>query len=251
MKNEYLISVIIPAYNRGYVIEEALDSIFNQGISGIQVIVIDDGSTDDTAQIIQKYPAEITYHYQENQGPSVARNTGLALAKGSYISFLDSDDIFEPKKFEKELKLFQQYPEVETIISDAELWLFNQRLERSGLHKDLKFGKTPFLLSNYSELWQSGIISPTCCHTFKRASLDKLAEPFFDPTLTTWEDWDFSIKLYHHTTTLVFPEVTAIVRRFDDNTRGDRHIPGMEQTPSQVQSSKKFKAIVSQRLATL
>lgn len=251
MKNNYLISVIIPTYNRGFIIQEALDSIFNQGISDLQVIVIDDGSTDNTKEVLAGYLEQITYVYQENQGQSVARNVGIELAQGTYICFLDSDDIFVEGAFKKKLALFEQYPEVETIISDAKFWLFNKATEESGLHPELKSCSKPTLLSEFPTYWHLGIIAATCCHIIKTEVLDSIKTPFFDPSISSWEDWDFFSKVYFHSTTLVFPEVTAYVRRFNDNTRKKRHIPGIKLTETQEVAMHKNRDIVAKKVAVL
>lgn len=251
MEDEYKISVIIPSYNRGYVIKEAIDSVFYQDIPNIQVIVIDDGSTDNTQEVLSSYYDKITYVYQQNQGQSVARNLGIDLAKGKYICFLDSDDIFLKGKFKTELALFKQYPEVNSIITDAKFWLLNNYTEQSGLHPKLKSYSHPDLLSNFPSYWHYGIIAATSCHNFKREILSKLTRPFFDPTLPTWEDWDFFARLYYHSNTLVVPKVTVEVRRFSDNTRKERHIPGIKCTIDQEIFMHTYREIVTKKVATM
>ncbi|KAA1246567.1 glycosyltransferase [Aquimarina sp. RZ0] len=251
MEDEYQISVIIPSYNRGYVIKEAIDSVFQQNIPDIQVILIDDGSTDNTQEVLVPYYDKITYVYQENQGQSVARNLGIDLARGKYICFLDSDDVFTKGKFKKELALFEQYPEVDSIITDAKFWLLNKYSERSGLHPKLKSHAHPVLLSDFPAYWHYGIIAATSCHNFKRKILSNLAHPFFDPRLPTWEDWDFFAKIYHHSNTLVVPEITAEVRRFSDNTRKERHIPGIKCTIDQEIFMHTYRDIVTKKVATM
>jgi len=86
-----LISVIVPAYNRERYLGAALDSILAQNYRPIEIVVVDDGSADGTASVARSYPA-VRYIYQKNQGPVVARNTGLANCTGELISFLDADD---------------------------------------------------------------------------------------------------------------------------------------------------------------
>ena len=93
------ISLIIPTYNRANLIENTLLSVFNQTIKVDEIIVVDDGSTDNTKQILEQY--DIKYIFQENQGVSSARNTGIKRAKNEWICFLDSDDIWEHNKIEK------------------------------------------------------------------------------------------------------------------------------------------------------
>ena len=92
------ISVIIPLYNGSLLITRCLDSVFKQkGKFDLEVIVIDDGSTDNSIEIVKKYPQNITLINQENSGPAVARNKGIELAKGKYLAFLDADDYWLPE----------------------------------------------------------------------------------------------------------------------------------------------------------
>jgi glycosyltransferase involved in cell wall biosynthesis len=95
-----LVSIVIPTYNYGHYVIEAVESALAQTYSAIEIIVVDDGSTDDTRQRLAHYSDRIRYIHQENKGLSAARNTGIAAAKGEYIAFLDSDDAFHPRKTE-------------------------------------------------------------------------------------------------------------------------------------------------------
>jgi glycosyltransferase involved in cell wall biosynthesis len=90
------VSVILPTFNRARFLPDALESIFVQGVRNVQVVVVDDGSTDDTERIVAAYGERVQYVRQENGGPAAARNTGLRFAEGRFISFLDSDDVWMP-----------------------------------------------------------------------------------------------------------------------------------------------------------
>jgi glycosyltransferase involved in cell wall biosynthesis len=103
-----LVSVIIPTYNSADFIEEALESLFEQTFQDFEIIVIDDGSTDETAAILEKYGDRIVYLYQDNGGCASARNKGIRIARGKYIAFLDADDIWLPAKLEKQVLLFNK-----------------------------------------------------------------------------------------------------------------------------------------------
>ena len=99
------ISVIIPTYNRAYIIEDAIKSIMSQSCTGLEVIVIDDGSTDDTQAIVESInDPRLHYYYKSNGGVSSARNFGIAKARGQFVAFLDSDD-FWPNNFLEALLL--------------------------------------------------------------------------------------------------------------------------------------------------
>ncbi|WRH67485.1 MAG: glycosyltransferase family A protein [Planktothrix sp. GU0601_MAG3] len=111
------ISVIIPAYNCDRYVDQAVESILNQTYPADEIIIIDDGSQDNTRQVLQPYSDHIHYVYQENQGVSVARNHGLNLARGEFIVFLDADDIFLPDKLAAQLAVFQAQPHLGLVQS--------------------------------------------------------------------------------------------------------------------------------------
>ncbi|MGL6140662.1 MAG: glycosyltransferase family 2 protein, partial [Planktothrix sp.] len=111
------ISIIIPAYNCDRYIGQAVESILNQTYPADEIIIIDDGSQDNTREVLQPYSDYIRYVYQENQGVSVARNHGLNLARGEFIVFLDADDIFLPDKLAAQIAIFQAQPHLGLVQS--------------------------------------------------------------------------------------------------------------------------------------
>ncbi len=117
-----LVSVIVPVYNREKYLGFALESILKQDYSPIEVIVVDDGSTDKSAQIARSYP-QVHYVYQENQGPSGARNTGIGVAKGHYLAFLDSDDLWAENKISLQVQYLQSNPEIECCLCTVKNFL--------------------------------------------------------------------------------------------------------------------------------
>jgi glycosyltransferase involved in cell wall biosynthesis len=121
--NDPLISVIVPTYNRAYCICRTIDSVREQTHRNWEVVLVDDGSTDDTAAIIaSRYSDDprVRYLYQPNGGVSAARNAGIRAAHGDYVSFLDSDDIWEPWKLEVQLACFRTFPEVGMVWTNFE-----------------------------------------------------------------------------------------------------------------------------------
>ncbi|EJQ45586.1 Uncharacterized protein BWINRASL_05258 [Bacillus mycoides] len=108
MEQNQLVSVVIPLYNAEKYIEETLQSILDQTYKNIEVVIVDDGSKDKSTSIVknieEQYPTQIKYVHQKNQGVSVARNTGIENASGTYIAFLDSDDLWHPQKIEKQME---------------------------------------------------------------------------------------------------------------------------------------------------
>lgn len=119
----YSVSVIIPAYNNGRFIKSALESVFNQNYTEelLEVIVVDDGSTDNTREILKKYMDKIIYVYQENKGIASARNTGISYAKGEIITFLDSDDIWHEDRLLRVIEKFNERQDIEIVYHPFEL----------------------------------------------------------------------------------------------------------------------------------
>jgi glycosyltransferase involved in cell wall biosynthesis len=113
-----LISVIIPVYNRDHYLAEAIDSVLAQTYPSVELIVIDDGSTDRSAEIAQQY--SLRYHFQPNAGISAARNTGVALAKGTFLAFLDSDDIWVGDKLTKQMAALAADLTLEAVFGYAQ-----------------------------------------------------------------------------------------------------------------------------------
>src|SRR3990167_7556109 len=102
--NFLTVSIIIPAYNAGKYIKGVLENLFLQTYRNIEIIVVDDGSTDNTEQIVKAYQNRgVRYIYQQNKGVAGARNAGIKEAKGELIAFLDADDFYLPEKIEKEV----------------------------------------------------------------------------------------------------------------------------------------------------
>ena len=100
------VSVVIPAYNCAAYGGQAVDSVLHQTYTDWEIIVVDDGSQDDTRLILEQYGDRIRYIYQQNQGVSIARNRGIELARGEFIAFLDADDYFFPDKIAAQIAVF-------------------------------------------------------------------------------------------------------------------------------------------------
>ena len=123
MNNFSTIAVIIPVFNAEKFLESALESVFSQTYSSeLQVIVVDDGSTDNSSSIAKSFSG-VHYLHQANQGVSATRNAGLKVAKGEFIAFLDSDDIWKPEKLEKQVSYMEKHPEIGITGTYAENFL--------------------------------------------------------------------------------------------------------------------------------
>ena len=117
------VSVIIPTFNRAVMLQEAIESVFAQGHDDLEIVVIDDGSTDTTREMVAATYAgdeRIRYHYQANAGASAARNAGLDLSRGDYIAFLDSDDAWQPWHLALQLAGLGRYPEIGFIWTNMD-----------------------------------------------------------------------------------------------------------------------------------
>lgn len=122
-----MISVVIPAYNAAQCIGRAIDSVLSQSFSDYEIIVVDDGSTDDTAGAVSRYGSRVNYIYQDNAGDGPARNAGIAAAKGHWIAFLDADDEWLPEKLQQQTALLGRNPDLK--------WCSANRFEAVGERK--------------------------------------------------------------------------------------------------------------------
>ena len=111
------VSIVIPTYNRSMMVRRAIDSVLAQTFQDFEILVVDDGSTDDTRDALAAYPESVRYVPQANQGPAAARNHGMRLARGDYIGFLDSDDLYLPHNLEAHLRQFQANPAAGLVYS--------------------------------------------------------------------------------------------------------------------------------------
>jgi glycosyltransferase involved in cell wall biosynthesis len=115
--NVPLVSVIVPTYNAGKFIDDMVKSILNQTYQNIELIIVDDGSTDNTKNILEKYNTQIKYLYQDNQGPSEARNTGINAANGEIIAYHDADDISLPNRIAREVVFLLDNPKYSMVYT--------------------------------------------------------------------------------------------------------------------------------------
>ncbi|MBW1816027.1 MAG: glycosyltransferase [Deltaproteobacteria bacterium] len=114
---QYLISCIVPVYNGERYLGDALDSIIAQTYQSLEIIVVDDGSTDDTASVASSYGDRIRYFFQPNAGPTAARNLGLGVAQGEFVAFLDADDLWHEEKLRRQMACFEKRSELALCIT--------------------------------------------------------------------------------------------------------------------------------------
>jgi glycosyltransferase involved in cell wall biosynthesis len=179
------ISVIIPTYNRAQYITHALDSVLCQTFPDYEIIVVDDGSTDNTQDILKKYEGKIKTIRQDNQGISKTRNRGIQMAKGEYIAFLDSDDYWAPEKLKEQIQVLDSYPKVGIVY--ARMPIINKQGEKIGMKPAGVSGK------NFKELLEVWGDIPTSTVMTRRDCFDKAG--LFESSLEPMEDIDMWIRI--------------------------------------------------------
>lgn len=190
--NKPLISIITPTYNRGYIIGTTIDSVLNQTYPHWEHIVVDDGSKDDTHEIIQRFnEPRIKYFKQENKGQSVARNKGLEMAQGEWIAYLDSDNEFFPNYLEVMAQNVTSNPDAVYVIARG-----RRTLE---LYKDGKMVETIDESSDFPDTLSPKDIGLKTYHfdtngfMHSRAVIE--AGIRYDENMRSFEDWDFALQI--------------------------------------------------------
>ena len=118
-----MVSVIMPAYNSEKYVSEAIESVCNQSYQNWELLIVNDGSTDHTPQIIDKYSDKdprIKVFHRKNEGVSMARNVGLNQSRGNYVTFIDSDDVYHAERLERMVEVFEQYTDCDIVFSRHE-----------------------------------------------------------------------------------------------------------------------------------
>lgn len=190
--NSGIISIIITCYNQEHCIQITLASVLSQTYANWECIIIDDGSTDDSAKVIKQFIKEderFSYVYQDNTGVSKARNTGFTLAKGDYINFLDGDDTFLPEKLEKQLLVFDKHPEVCICICDHQY--FDDHKNTYAYYKFEPLKEKPLKQLLYG--WHNGVAFPLHAALYKRSLWKEQEVPFPTDYMDRCEDWVFNV----------------------------------------------------------
>ncbi len=197
-----MVSVIIPTYNRAALVLEAVESVLPQRVAGLEIIVVDDGSDDDTRQQLLPALSHIKYVRQEHAGVSTARNTGIGLARGEWLAFLDSDDLWQPDKLPRQMEYLAKQPEVQ-ICQTEEIWL------RNGLRWNPKnYHRKP---SGYcfGELLERCLVSPSAV-VLHRSLIEEVGG--FDEDLPACEDYDLWLRIGWRHPIGLLPEPLVIKR---------------------------------------
>ncbi len=211
-------SVIIPVYNRAEFLKIAVESVLAQDFSNFEIIVVDDGSTDNTKQVIESSPgAKIRYFYQENKGPSSARNLGIRQAKGQFLCFLDSDDRFRLNKLSAVYEYIKKYPEYK-IFHTEEVWYKN--------------GK--YLCPKKNHKKPDGYIFEKalkiCCISLSTAVIHKSVfekTGLFDENLPACEDYEFWLRASLNFPVKLIPKHLTI-KEGGRNDQQSKKIPALD-----------------------
>lgn len=211
---EPLVSVIIPTYNRSEWVTEAVRSALDQTYRRIEIIVVDDGSTDNTRDVLSKYGASIKYIYQKRSERSRARNQGFRYSRGDYIAFLDSDDQWLPTKIEKQVEILNRKPDVGLVYTGV------QFIDaRGNPHTGQIAWDVPERESLYEDLMTHNTITGTTSSVMvRRTCLDKVG--LFDELMNTCEDLDLYRRIARY---YRFYKIDLPLVRFRIHTGSTQH----------------------------
>jgi len=210
------VTVIIPTYNRADYVCEAIDSVLTQTFTDYEIIVVDDGSTDNTADLLRPLAEQglIRYIFQENRGESAARNQGIAVASGEYIAFLDSDDLFLPTKLEKQVSYLDTHPDIALVHS----WY--AKFEDGG--RDLGIRDTSrlngWIYPAYLLDWSVLMVVPAVM--VRSSVLEQVGG--FDETIRWGPDLDMWRRITRKFRIAVIPDVLCKIRVHPGNISADK-----------------------------
>jgi len=212
-----LVSVIIPTYNREKYVVEAIESVLAQTYQNFEIIIVDDGSTDGTEKILEPYRDRVVYIYQENQGPSVARNTGIRRATGQFIAFLDSDDLWLPEKLEVQVAYMETNPEVGLVHTGK---LLREERPTGPILKEWPYAE----LSRSGHIFPEMFLEPTVSTSTvvaRRECFDVAG--LFDEELTRGADHHLFLRIARHFPIGYIPRPLGVYRMHETNiTKKDR-----------------------------
>jgi glycosyltransferase involved in cell wall biosynthesis len=209
-----LVSIVIPCYNQGRYLGEAIESARRQSHQAVEVIVVDDGSTDETARVASAYP-DARYLLQRNAGTAVARNHGLRESRGVFLVFLDADDRLLPDAVARSLGYLVHHPDVAFVTGHARLMEADGSPFLVPIQEHEPAGYTALLRWNY--IWTPGVVM------YRRAALDTVG--VFDPAAGGSADYDLNIRIARRLPIACHHEVILEYRQHDANmTRDPAHM---------------------------
>lgn len=223
--NKIDLSIIIPVFNTQDYISDCLKSIMDARLENVEIIIIDDGSTDNSREIINEFSKNennILYYFQENKGQGAARNKALKLAKGDYVYFMDSDDILNPNKF-KEVFAIIKDEKLDAIFFDAESFVdseesnmddFKNKFDYTRKHSHGYFSSGEKLFNSLSK--EKKVFAPAWLYIIDRNVL--LQNELRFPTKIKYEDEVFTMSLFFHLNTCRHENIVVFRRRIRANS---------------------------------
>jgi glycosyltransferase involved in cell wall biosynthesis len=189
------VTALIPTYNRAHYVVQAVDSVLGQSRPVDEIIVVDDGSTDNTAEVLGRYGSRIRYIWRENGEAAAARNLGIREAKGDYIALLDSDDLWKPDKMKLQMKLLAEHPGIDFLFSDYSNFSDEAdneapEIKNQEIH-DYLAANAPNLTEIFDCLLVENVI-PTSTVVFRKSCLERTG--YFDEGLPPVEDFDLWLR---------------------------------------------------------
>ena len=213
-----LVSVIIPVYNGAGYIPETLESVRRQTCPDWECIIIDDGSTDNTAGLVRQVIAgddRFVYHYQRNQGLSAARNSGLDRAKGRYIQFLDADDILLPLKLEEQVR--EMKDKLATVShTDYRTGAGADIYQPAAYYRPAQFLSSEPLAELIAR-WESSLVIPPHCWLFD-ATVFRESKIRFDTALPNHEDFDCWVNIFRLSPRLAYLDKKLVIYRISEGS---------------------------------
>lgn len=221
-----LVSVIIPTFNRKVFLLQALNSILMQTYRPLEVVVVDDGSTDETYQTVEQWYASIAENElfylvlvrQKNSGAQRARNKGVEFSKGEYVQFFDSDDLLHPNKIEKQILFLHKNPTVDFVYSSAEIFFNNP-------------GDSETIVGCRKSMTIAGHVGANPIKTdlglYRRELIRKLGA--WNESLKIWQEREYNLRMFILGANIAFlPGVLAYYRVHDDEVRTSRGVGSLD-----------------------
>jgi len=218
MSTAPLISVVIPAYNCQNYIVSALDSIFEQSYTNIEVIIVNDGSTDNTLQVLNNYRNPVTIINQDNSGSAVARSLGMKKSSGKYIAFLDADDLWLADKLKEQVEFLENHKDYGLVFSNWVTWKPNDKGEfvstEISLNKSDIIVKKPYSGWIYSDLLMDCIVW-TSCVLMRHSIYEQVGN--FNTNLRRGQDYDYWLRVSKITQIHKLDRIYAVYRQHNES----------------------------------
>jgi len=203
-----MVSVVIPTYNMGKYVTDAIESVMKQTHGNYEIIVVDDGSVDSTEEVLQGYKGRIRYIWQDNCGVAEARNRGIRAAKGEYVAFLDADDVWLPRKLEVQLSAFEKNGKCGLVGCGYSVCEYPEgRVLRSIIR-----GNYPSQESLLSAMYICQLV-PGCSSgaVIRRVCFEEVG--VFDPSIRIGEDWDMWLRIMSVYSAYFVEEILVYIRQ--------------------------------------